>query len=373
MADMRSIIILLIIPLLFLAAQKQQRAAFTKAAETEHFVQLQSGPTQDWCPICGMHLQKFYKTNHATTPDNGQARQFCSLRCLGVALAEQPFQTDSLRVVDAASDVFIPVDSAYYLIGSGIPGTMTKVSKLAFASAAEADFFRQRHGGTAIVSFDSALVLAQTQRRADDAILMQKKEMLVIPKGRKLFAKYCGEQMPVGKFASVAELKAHLRASGNCGEVSQDQLHMIAIYLFSATEQRQIETTVFRPKEDTRCPVCGMFVAKYPRWLAKIASGEEQEDLYFDGVKDMLKYYFNEGDGAVGMKQLWVTEYYSQTPLSASAALFVIGSDVLGPMGKELIPLADRQAAETFMRDHGGQIVASFNDISPALLESLDD
>jgi nitrous oxide reductase accessory protein NosL len=91
-------------------------------------------------------------------------------------------------------DVFIPVDSAYYLIGSGIPGTMTKVSKLAFASAAEADFFRQRHGGTAIVSFDSALVLAQTQRRADDAILMQKKKCWSSPKAENSLPNIAGSK-----------------------------------------------------------------------------------------------------------------------------------------------------------------------------------
>jgi len=32
----------------------------------------------------------------------------------------------------------------------------------------------------------------------------------------------------------------------------------------------------------------------------------------------------------------------------------VTGSDVLGPMGEELVPIAGKQAAETFLRDHGG-------------------
>ena len=42
--------------------------------------------------------------------------------------------------------------------------------------------------------------------------------------------------------------------------------------------------------KDTKCPVCGMFVAKYEKWIAAIKT--DKESFYFDGVKDMMKFYF---------------------------------------------------------------------------------
>ena len=43
--------------------------------------------------------------------------------------------------------------------------------------------------------------------------------------------------------------------------------------------------------EDAKCPVCGMFVSKYPKWVAQI---KIKMDIYhyFDGVKDMMKFLF---------------------------------------------------------------------------------
>ncbi len=41
---------------------------------------------------------------------------------------------------------------------------------------------------------------------------------------------------------------------------------------------------------DAKCHVCGMFVAKYANWAATIKT--DKETFYFDGVKDMMKFYF---------------------------------------------------------------------------------
>ena len=48
------------------------------------------------------------------------------------------------------------------------------------------------------------------------------------------------------------------------------------------------------------------------------------------------------------------------------------GSDVLGPMGHELVPLASRQEAEEFMADHKGKRVLTFDQVSAEILKALD-
>ena len=53
-------------------------------------------------------------------------------------------------------------------------------------------------------------------------------------------------------------------------------------------------------------------------------------------------------------------------------AWYVVGSDVYGPMGKELMPFKDEAAAKEFKVDHKGTAILSFQDITPALIKTLD-
>jgi len=131
-----------------------------------------------------------------------------------------------------------------------------------------------------------------------------------------------------------------------------------------------------RPGPGDKCPVCGMFVAKYPEFVAG-AVFRDGSRAWFDGVKDLMKFYFRPGAYQPGRKTediagVVVTDYYTLKQIDGRAAWYVVGSDVLGPMGRELIPLAEEQAAREFLRDHRGQRVLTFSEITPALLATLD-
>ena len=64
---------------------------------------------------------------------------------------------------------------------------------------------------------------------------------------------------------------------------------------------------------------------------------------------------------------MFVTDYYSLEPIDGRAAFYVIGSDVFGPMGKELVPFARREDAEEFLRDHSGRRIIVFDEIEREL------
>lgn len=130
------------------------------------------------------------------------------------------------------------------------------------------------------------------------------------------------------------------------------------------------------PNADDTCPVCGMFVAKYPDWIATVTYRDGHAH-HFDGAKDMFKYLHDmpkwaPGDKAEDITSIQVTEYYGVTRIDARAAWYVIGSDVLGPMGHELVPLKNRADAEEFLRDHEGKHIVRFDDVGPDLPEKLD-
>jgi copper chaperone NosL len=129
-------------------------------------------------------------------------------------------------------------------------------------------------------------------------------------------------------------------------------------------------------KPSDKCPVCGMFVAKYPDWTAQ-AIYRDGSYAVFDGAKDLFKYLFNlptyaPTKRAADIAALYVTDYYSLTPVDGRTAWYVLGSDVLGPMGRELIPVAAEKGARQFMVDHKGKRLLRFTEVTADTLKGLD-
>jgi copper chaperone NosL len=131
-----------------------------------------------------------------------------------------------------------------------------------------------------------------------------------------------------------------------------------------------------KPTAKDKCPVCGMFVYKYPDWVSQTVFRDGSR-VYFDGVKDLMKWYFNitryqPGKSLEEIAVLYVTDYYSLEIIEGTRAFFVIGSDVFGPMGKELIPFGKEPEAREFLKDHKGKKVLRFQEITPQILKTLD-
>jgi copper chaperone NosL len=146
-------------------------------------------------------------------------------------------------------------------------------------------------------------------------------------------------------------------------------------FIFSASSLAE-EMAPAKPGPKDKCPVCGMFVSKYPDFMAVITYTEGTH-VFFDGVKDMMKYYFNLKKYAPGKKvedmaSIHVTDYYSLIPINGFTAFYVSGSDIYGPMGRELIPFKNKNDAEEFLKDHHGRAVYGFQDITDDVVKGLD-
>jgi len=120
-----------------------------------------------------------------------------------------------------------------------------------------------------------------------------------------------------------------------------------------------------QPGDKDRCIVCGMLVAPYPDWIAVVAFNDGSV-YFFDGPKDMFNFLFDlkqyRPDATTAdIREVQVTEYYPLQRHNAREVYFVTGSDVLGPMGKELVPVAGEDALKTFLLDHGHDKVMRFD------------
>lgn len=151
---------------------------------------------------------------------------------------------------------------------------------------------------------------------------------------------------------------------------------VLSVFLAAATAfAAAADLKPLTPGPRDKCPVCGMSVAKYPDFGAQIRFADG-ETIFFDGAKDLFACYLDLSRYAPRRKRpevaaIFVKDYYSLAPVDGFAASYVEGSDVFGPMGKELIPFAREADAREFLKDHKGKSIHRFREITPALLKGL--
>ena len=130
-----------------------------------------------------------------------------------------------------------------------------------------------------------------------------------------------------------------------------------------------------RPSKTDRCPVCGMLVSPHQDWISQVRHGDGRT-VYFDGCKDLFKYLlslhqYGPKKRRSSVAAVFVTNYYDGEIIAARTALFVVGSNALGPAGQELVPHSSYEAAEYFMRDHDGRRILRFDEVTEAILNEL--
>lgn len=273
------------------------------------------------CPLCSMDRKQFAFSRILITHEDGSSAGYCSLHCAALAMAmELDRPPIKIEAGDYESRELIDAEAAVWVIGGGQPGVMTHRAKWAFRERGKAEAFVKAHGGT-LSNFETAVKAAYEDMYADTRMIREKRK------------------------------KLHTTRA-----VGADQPP--------------------KPTPEEKCPVCGMFVAKYPDWIGVITF-QDGSRKYFDGAKDLFKYLFNleryaPGKTAGDIRTIHVTDYYDMALIDAGTAFFVIGSDVYGPMGRELIPVAARPDAETFLKDHHGKRILSFPEVTPETLQGLD-
>jgi copper chaperone NosL len=114
------------------------------------------------CDNCGMDRNKWARTRHEFQNPEGRFHT-CSIHCLAVLSKKMKEDAKNVKVADYFHpDRMINADAAVYVIGSAVPGTMTKTSKIAFSSKKEAEKFVAESGGT-ISGFEGALSEARKE------------------------------------------------------------------------------------------------------------------------------------------------------------------------------------------------------------------
>jgi len=137
------------------------------------------------------------------------------------------------------------------------------------------------------------------------------------------------------------------------------------------------QVTMSQPMDipkDVSCGKCGMYPANYPRWQSQIIF-KDGSMTPFDGCKCMFNYMssmeqYDKVHSKGDINTVLVKDFNTGKWMNAADAHFVVGSNMMGPMGKELIPFADKAAAMKFYHEQGGDMMM-YAEITPEVLKSL--
>jgi copper chaperone NosL len=127
--------------------------------------------------------------------------------------------------------------------------------------------------------------------------------------------------------------------------------------------------------DEARCPVCGMFAARHPRWAAQ-ALFDDGAAQFFDSPAHLFLYLqgldrYQRGRRVEDLRALHVADHRGGGWLPLEQAVFVHGSRARGPMRTEDLPaFASLEAARSFVAESGGKTVLAA-DLRRALPESL--
>ncbi|MFB6352582.1 MAG: nitrous oxide reductase accessory protein NosL [Halobacteriales archaeon] len=141
-----------------------------------------------------------------------------------------------------------------------------------------------------------------------------------------------------------------------------------------------------------QCDVCGMVIADHPGPNGQIfyrdhAPEGHDNPAWFDSVKEQFAYHFEKQRFDWEALVVYATDYSAvdyrlfterdTTYISchvepgsfadAADLVYVVGSEVHGAMGPDLIPFGDRADATAFSGDHGGEVLA-YDDIDASTL-----
>jgi len=196
-------------------------------------------------------------------------------------------------------------------------------------------------------------------------------DIALAKKGKKIVKTLCESSRLPSSRENMEVLIRKIKASKACPPLSKNKLKAVACYLKAGSTESHI-SHIAVPKE-AKCPVCGMFVSKYPKWTTMLE--HDGKVYYFDGVKDMMKYYIFDGDFIYDRRhisQMKVSDYYTLEAIPAKKAFYVVDSDIFGPMGRELIPFKSLKSAQDFSADHHGKSIVGFDEITDSMLMKLD-
>lgn len=149
----------------------------------------------------------------------------------------------------------------------------------------------------------------------------------------------------------------------------------LVVLLFMAACSKNEKPADVKPIELDRtisCAVCGMIPVDFPGAKGQIHYNSGRVDS-FCCTLDMFTFYLQpdrpKNVTAIYVNDMGKADWFNPEGhwINAEEAHYVLGGDVMGPMGEALVPFSEREDALKYIDDHGGRIVG-FADVKMEML-----
>jgi len=119
-------------------------------------------------------------------------------------------------------------------------------------------------------------------------------------------------------------------------------------------------------KKEERCKNCGMKIDPTSAWNADLI-GTDGQAVRFDTPRCAFTYWRG---GKMQAKELRAQDYYDRKWRDGAELKFVLGGDVLGPMGPDLVPV-DAPRAGKFIQDHSADKAVTTAEVTMDVLNGI--
>ena len=139
---------------------------------------------------------------------------------------------------------------------------------------------------------------------------------------------------------------------------------LFLVLLFGMTNCASLQPIKIEPHK--ACPLCGMYPARYPQFNCQIVFKDGSYEA-FDSAVGLLVYRLFPDNTEIKLKpiaQIYFKDYFKEGWLEAGKTFFVTGSEIMGPMGVEFLPVDSEQAAKELKKQEQGQDITHFKEIN---------
>jgi len=145
--------------------------------------------------------------------------------------------------------------------------------------------------------------------------------------------------------------------------------------------------------DDATCDVCGMVIVQHPGPTAEVfyadrRPADHDNPARFDSTWEAFSFDFERENWS--RRAFYVTDYSAvdstvdesgaeptisrhveaSSFADATGVTFVVGSSVVGAMGRDLLAFSDSEDADAFREQYGGE-TAAFDEVTPSLVAAL--
>jgi|APSaa5957512576_1039674.scaffolds.fasta_scaffold83802_1 copper chaperone NosL len=118
------------------------------------------------------------------------------------------------------------------------------------------------------------------------------------------------------------------------------------------------------------CPLCGMYPARYPMFHCQIVFKDGTYEA-FDSAAGLLVYLYFPDKTGFEVKEydaIYFKDYVRELWIESETTFFVIGSEVLGPMGIEFLPADSEEAAKKLAKIEKGAKIIHFKNVDRSFM-----